>query len=155
LGKEPASKGASKSVLVVGQYESLLIAGSSVKAVEKVVARLTSGSVPALADEAAFEANRLTMFREAPLFAWFNAKAFFEILARMPEEKPDPQAPSPLPAFSLSKLVSASGLTSLKTVAFDLRDSNEGIMYEVFIGAPEAGRRGLFKILAMETKDSN
>ena len=155
LGKEPTKKDPSKNELVVGQYESLLIAGSSVKAVEKVVARLTSGSVPALADEAAFEANRLAMFREAPLFAWFNAKAFFDILARMPEEKPNPEAPSPLPTFSMSKLVSASGLTGLKTVAFDFRNSNEGIMYEVFIGAPEASRRGLLKILAVETKDSN
>ena len=154
LGKEP-KKDPSKGELVVGQYESLLIAGSSVKAVEKVVARLTGGSVPALADEAAFEANRLAMFRDAPLFAWFNARAFFDVVGRMPEEKPNPEAPSPLPTFSLSKLVSASGLAALKTVAFDFRDSSDGILYEVFVGAPEASRRGLFKILAVETKDSN
>ena len=155
LGKEPPKKERSKGELVVGQYESLLIAGSSVKAVEKVVARLTGGSVPALAEEAAFEANRLAMFRDAPLFAWFNARTFFDVVGRMPDEKPNPEAPSPLPTFSLSKLVSATGLAALKTVAFDLRGANDGIVYEIFIGAPEASRRGLFKILAVETKDSN
>ena len=155
LGKEPASKDASKSVIVVGQYESLLIAGSSVKAVEKVMARLTGGSVPALADEAAFEANRLAMFRDAPLFAWFNAKAVFEVLGRLPEEKPNPEAPSPLPTFSMSKLISASGLGALKTLAFDFRNSSDGITYEIFVGAPEGSRRGLSKILAVENKDSN
>ncbi len=155
LGKEPAKKDPSKNVIVIGQYESLLIVGSSVKAVEKVVARLTGGSVPALADEAAFEANRLAMFRDAPLFAWFNAKAVFDVLGRLPEEKPNPEAPSPLPAFSMSKLISASGLGALKTLAFDFRDSSDGLTYEIFVGAPEASRRGLSKILAVENKDSN
>jgi len=155
LGKEPAKRDLSKSELVIGQYESLLIVGSSIKAVEKVVALLTGGSVPALADEAAFEANRLAMFRDAPLFAWFNAKAAFDVLGRLPPEKPNPEAPNPLPTFSVSKLVSASGLAGLKTVAFDFRDSNDGMTYEIFVGAPEASRRGLFKILAVENKDSN
>ena len=52
-------------------------------------------------------------------------------------------------------LVSASGLAALKTVAFDFRGANDGILYEVFVGAPEASRRGLFKMLAVETRDSN
>jgi hypothetical protein len=49
------------------------------------------------------------MFRDAPLFAWFNAsrvRSFGTTAGR----KAESEAPSPLPAFSMSKLISASGL---------------------------------------------
>jgi len=49
LGEENDSKaGSSRSELVIGQSDSLLIIGDSTKAVEKVVIRLSGGSVPAL-----------------------------------------------------------------------------------------------------------
>ena len=37
----------------------------------------------------------------------------------------------------------------MKTLAFDFRDSSDGITYEIFVGAPEGSRRGLSKILAV------
>jgi len=155
LGRQPEKKPASLGELVIGQHESLLIVGTSARAVEKVVARLTGGALPPLADEAAFEANRLAVFRDAPLFGWFNAKAFFDVLARLPPQEPNPQAPSPVPELPLLKLVSASGLASLNTAAFAFRDLNEGTTFEIFLGAPEASRQGVLKILAAEAKDSN
>ena len=64
--------------IVIGQFESLLIAGNSVKAVEPVAARLTGGALPALGDNALFAADRLAQFRDAPLYyGWFNAKNLF------------------------------------------------------------------------------
>ena len=154
LGKEPEKKPAEKRQLVIGQVESLLVIGSSVPTVERIVAKLTGGNAPALADEAAFEQNRLALFRDAPLFAWFNAKTFFDILMKLPEDKPNPQAPDPLPLPSLNKMIGGSGLSGLKTVAFTLRDSAEGMTLELFIGAPEATRAGLFKLLAADAKDA-
>ena len=152
LGKEPEKKSAEKAELVFGQIESLLIVGTTTKAVEKVALHLTGGNAPALADDAAFEANRLAMFRDAPFYGWFNAKALFDVLVHIPPEKPNPEAPNPMPMPPLDKTLIASGLTGLKTVAFDLRSSHEGSSFEFFLGVPETGRQGIFKILATEPK---
>ena len=79
LGQEtpPAKPGE----LVIGQFESLLIVGNSIKAVEPIVAHLTGGCVPALNDNAVFAADKLAQFRDSPLYyGWFNAKTFFTVL---------------------------------------------------------------------------
>jgi hypothetical protein len=155
-GREPkADNPSSKNELVIGQFESLLIVGSSTKTVEKVVAHLTGGSAPALCDQSSFEANRLALFRDALLYGWLNAKALFDTLARVPPEKPNPEAPSPLPAIQPIKILSALGLTGLKTVAFDFRDSGDGSSFELFLGAPESARQGFFKLLSAEAKDAS
>src|ERR1041385_8430343 len=44
LGKEDEKPAPDKSQLVVGQFESLLIVGTSTKAIERIVAQLTGGS---------------------------------------------------------------------------------------------------------------
>lgn len=154
LGREPRPRPASLGQLMVGQHESLLIVGTSSKAVEKVMARLTGGTLPPLAEEAAFEASRLAAFRGAPLFGWFHAASFFEVLSRMPKDEPNPLAPSPVPELSLLDLVMASGLPSLKTTALAVRDQNEGISLELHLGAPETSRQGVLRILSVEAKDA-
>ncbi|MSU59271.1 MAG: hypothetical protein EXS35_14070 [Pedosphaera sp.] len=153
LGKEPAKK-SPDGQLVIGQFESLLIIGNSTKCVEGVVARLTGGSAPALADEPLFEQNRLALFRDAGFFAWFNAKNFFDALAKLPEEKPNPQAPSVFPPFELKKALAGLGLGGLKTIALDFKDAGDGSTFEIFVGAPESSRAGLFKLLATDAKDA-
>jgi hypothetical protein len=52
------------------------------------------------------------------------------------------------------KLVFASGLSSLKSAAFAFRELNEGTTFEIFLGAPEATRQGILKILSVEAKDA-
>lgn len=155
LGKEPEKGNPDNDRLVVGQVQSLLIVGSSIKTVTKVVLRLAGGPLPALADDATFAANRLVLFRDAPAFAWFNARPFFDVLAHLPPEKPNPQAPNPLPMPSAEKVVPGTGLGGLKSAAFVFRATPEGTSFEMFFGVPEANRQGLFKLLAAETKDSN
>lgn len=154
LGKEPPPK-KDRGEIVIGQFESLLIIGSSTKAVEKVATRLTGGAGPALADDPAFEANRLALFRDAPAFAWLNAKAFFAVLAGIPPEKPNPQAPNPLPTFEAAKLVAGTGLGALKTATLVFRESAEGATLELSLAVPDVARQGLFKMLASENRDSN
>jgi hypothetical protein len=154
LGKEPAKPSAIRSELVVGQFESLLIVGNSTKVIEGVVARLTGGNAPALADEPAFEQNRLALFRDAPLYGWFNAKSFFDLLLKLPRDKPNPLAPNPMPLPDLDKVINGLGLAGLKTVAFTFRDLSDGTALEVFLGAPEASRLGLLKVIAPDAKDA-
>lgn len=153
LGKEPQPEKAGE--MVVGQVESLLIVGNSIQAVEPVVAHLTGGSAPALADNAVFTADKLAQFRGAPLYyGWFNAKTFFNVLANIPQPEPNPDAPSLMPAFSWDKALVASGAMGLKSASFACRDSHDGSEADFYFAVPEAERTGLFKMLAAANKDS-
>jgi hypothetical protein len=153
-GKEDEPQPASGNI-VIGQYESLLIVGSSVKSVENVVARLTGSAVPALADEAAFDVTKSTVFRGAPLFVWVNTKRIFDVVAAAPLEEPNPEAPSPVPSLNMGRILKATGLAEVKTLALAWRSSADGLGLDLFIGAPESTRSGLFKVLAADARDSN
>ncbi len=139
--------------LVVGQYDSLLIVGSSLKAVTDVVLRLAGSAAPTLDELPEFASSRTALFREAPLYGWLNAKTFFAVLTRMLASQENNEAPSPLPIPAVGKLIAASGLGGLKSVAFDFRDSGDGHRYEMFVAAPEASRTGLAKLLTLAPKD--
>ena len=89
LGAEtPAAK---PREIVFGQFQSLLIIGSSIEAVKPVAAHLTGGEIPSLADNAVFAADKPAQFRDSPLYyGWFNAKTFFSVIAQIPQ--PDPNS---------------------------------------------------------------
>jgi len=157
LGAEDAPKKAApaKSEIVIGQFESLLIVGNSIKVVEKVVARLTGGSIPSLGELAAYDANHQAMFRDVPGYGWVNIKAFVDVLSKQVTEKKNPDAPDPFSSVKPEKIISATGLGGLKTVAFNFQYSPEGSLVQFFVGIPESTRQGLFKILSGEPKESN
>ncbi|MBI3848807.1 MAG: hypothetical protein HY298_00740 [Verrucomicrobia bacterium] len=150
-----AKKTQPKNELIVGQTDSLLIVGNSAKAIEKLLVRLAGGAVPSLGELPAYAADHAAMFRDAPAYGWINAKLLVDSLIRPSSASAD--ADSQPGAFlpSLSKVAAVLGLTGLKTAAFSLHNSNEGLLFHVFLGIPEAERRGLFKVLALETKESN
>jgi hypothetical protein len=62
---------------------------------------------------------------------------------------------SPFPAVDPGKILSALGVTSLRSLAFTFRESDQGQLFQFLIGAPESSRQGLFKVLAGESKDAN
>ncbi|MGA3163827.1 MAG: hypothetical protein ABSD77_06510 [Verrucomicrobiota bacterium] len=142
--------------IVVGQFESLLIVGSSMKAVEPVATRLTGGALPPLGDNPLFAADRLAQFRAAPLYyGWLNAKTLFDVLVHIPQPQPNPEAPSPTPQIPWDKVIGASGLTSLKTVSFSYRQSRDGALADFFISAPDTSREGIIKMITSVPKDAN
>jgi hypothetical protein len=154
LGKE--NKPPPPGEMVIGQFESLLIVGSSIKTVEPIAARLTGGAAPALGDNALFAADRLAQFRDGPLYyGWLNAKTLFEVLAHIPPPEPNPDAPSPVPPIPWDRILSASGLTGLKSASFSYRESHDGAQADFYLSVPEAARQGLFKIIAAAPKDAN
>ena len=154
LGKEAAKKPAPTDALVIGQFESLLIVGNSTKVIEAVMAHLTGGNAPALADDPAFEQNRLALFRDAGFYGWCNTRSFVDLLLKLPKAKPNPTAPDPMPLPELDKVIASLGLSGLKTLTFAFRDPGDGAVFEVFLGVPEASRQGLFKLMAIEAKDA-
>jgi hypothetical protein len=154
LGKEtpPAKHGE----IVIGQFESLLIVGNTIQAVEPIVEHLTGGSAPALNDNAVFAADKLAQFRDAPLYyGWFNAKTFFTVLSHIPQPEPNPDAPSPMPQIPWDKSLAASGAMGLKSASFSCRETVEGSQVNFFLSVPEADRTGVFKIIAAAPKDAN
>ncbi|MFZ0826910.1 MAG: hypothetical protein WAO02_05765 [Verrucomicrobiia bacterium] len=154
LGKEDKPPAAAE--IVFGQFESLLIVGSSIKVVEPVVNRLTGGAAPGLGDNALFAADRLAQFRGSPLYyGWLNAKTLFDVLAHIPPPEPNPDAPSPVPPIPWDKILSTSGLTGLKSASFSYRESHDGAQVDFYLSVPEAARQGLFKIIAAVPKDAN
>src|SRR5439155_1626699 len=54
-----------------------------------------------------------------------------------------------------SKIVTVTGLAGLKTISFNLNETPEGSFGEFHLGAPAAGRIGIFKIIASEPKDAS
>ena len=134
--------------LVVGQFESLLIVGNSLKAVEPIAAHLSGSLLPALNDDAAFAADKLSQFRDAPLYyGWLNAKNLFYVLAHTPTTQ-NPQAPSPMAAPQLDKIIDATGLTGVKSASFAYRETRDGSLVNFFVAAPQSDRKGLLKIFA-------
>lgn len=142
------------SELVIGQYESLLILSSTTKAVEKIMQRTGAGGAPTLAETSEFEASQRTLFRDAPVFGWFNTKVVVDVAVKALNSAQNPDAPSPFPLPDFGRIINALGFTGLKSIAFDFRDSGDGPVVEFFLSAPEASRTGLMKILAIEAKDA-
>jgi len=149
----PATRGGSTSVstLYLGQFKSLLIAGSSVKALESVVAHLNGGANPALADNALFHHDQLSQFYNSPLmYGWFNAKDFFSSISSAPLTEN-----SGLMPFSWNGVLLASGLEDLRSFCFTYRQSRDGTQMDFFASVPANAREGIFKIFAPEAKDAN
>jgi hypothetical protein len=146
----------SKSVeLVFAQYQSLLIAGNSVEAVDPIAAHLTGGAAPRLADNPVFAADQSAQFRDAPVYyGWFNAKTVFTILSQIPPSA-NPSAPTLIPSVSSSMILNASGLMGLTSVSVSHRESHDGAQTDFYLSAPEADRRGILKIMSVTAKDSN
>lgn len=142
-----------KSELAIGQWESLLIIGSSLKPVEKVVAHVTGGAAPALAEVATFEADRLAQFRDAPLYAWVNVKLIVEVFNKVPVAKPSPVA-GEAPPVEIKTLLAACGFAGVRTLAGSYRDTGDGTMLQLTCAAPAGERTGLFKMLAAEARDA-
>lgn len=141
---------ASANTLYIGQYKSLLIAGTSVKAVESVAAHLNGQSNPALKDNAQFATDRLARFYDAPLcYAWFNANSFFNVLLQQPA-----QTIGAMP-FSWNSVLLASGLANMKSLSFTYRQSSDGAQMEFFATVPASARAGIIKMVIPDAKDAS
>ncbi len=144
---------APKNEIYVGQYESLLIVGTSAKPIEKVLVHLTGGEMPSLGDLAAYEANRLALFRDAPLYGWVNAKSLLDLLSRK-QAKEDADTPDPFAMFSAPKILNAIGIGGLKTIAFSLQIGKDGSTVQVLASMPGSSRPGLFAVFP-DAKDAS
>jgi hypothetical protein len=150
--EETPTKTDSQSELVFAQHESMLIVGCCIKSVEKVAAHLTGGSAPALIDVAAFESSYRSTFRDAPFYAWANVKIVTDQLAKRAARDAEENPIASM--FNVQKLLTASGLGSIKAIGFSGQTSPEGFFANFSITAPESERTGLMKLFPSSGKDS-
>ena len=140
--------------LVIGQFDSLLIVGSSLKAVEPIAAHLSGSLLPALSENATFAADKISQFRDAPLYyGWLNVKILANVLSHTPQTQ-NPQAPQPVSPLQMDKILDTTGLTKVKSVSFAYRETRDGSQVNLFIAAPEADRKGLLKMFTAAHKSA-
>jgi hypothetical protein len=144
---------APKNEIFIGQSDSLLVIGTAAKSIEKVLVHATGGEMPALGDLAAYEANRLALFRDAPFYGWVNSKSLLDSLSRR-QAKEDADTPDPFAAFSAPKILTALGFSNVKTLAFSVQVGNDGSTVQFFGTIPSSGRQGIFSVFPGEAKDS-
>lgn len=138
--------------LHIGQHKSLLLIGENPKSLEKIIARQSGGIVPTLGEQAAFQKNYGSKFRDSLGYGWLHFKPIYQmIVKRLAESEEAPPEGMPDPR----KIMPALGFEGLETLGLSMSGNNDGGQAEFFIGVPEARREGLFKILALEKKDSS
>ena len=150
-GEAPAKGAGKKHEITVGQLGSLLLVGNNPKDFEKVLIGHSGGLLPVLADRPEFEVIQQSQFRDALAFGWANFQVINDLLAQDPGDggRPaNPLAPKP------EKMMQAFGLQALRSISFSVNHSAEGTLGTVYLDAPEATRKGLLKIIAMEPRDS-
>lgn len=145
---------APKNEIYIGQFESLLIIGTEPKPIEKVLVHLTGGAMPALGELAAYDANRLALFRDSPFYGWVNTKSFLDVLTRK-KAKEDADTPDPFAMFSPTKILAATGIGAIKSLAFSTQMANDGSTIQFVASLPASGRQGLLTVLPGEAKDSS
>jgi len=142
-----------KIELTFGQSGSLILVSQSRQVIEKILAREAGGLLPGLDEEPSFQNDFAARLQGAPFFVWFNPKILLAELTK-------PQAPAAGSGQSvLSETVAGDGvlatlgLTGLTSASIAYRDNPDGLSLQIFVGAPESGRRGLLKVFAIEAKD--
>jgi hypothetical protein len=149
--KDPAKE--EKIQLRIGQYKSLLIIGENSKAIEKLLARQGGGLVPPLAEKAIYQKAHTQLFRDSVAHAWINVKPLFEkLLAFAQSEKKDP-TPG-MPSLQMEKILPALGFSSVESISAKLASGTDGSTVEFLVGAPDAQREGIMKLLALDKKDA-
>lgn len=150
--EEDDEKGPAKKIeITFGQVDSALIVGDSTKAIEKVVAKLTGGSVPALAEVGVFQGSEAALgFRKSLIYGWVHLAPVFATV-----EGELTKSGGGLTALGIDpkRAVQALGLRGLKSLAVAAQQDPAGAFFNFALAVPEGERAGLFKLLAMDTKD--
>lgn len=142
--------------IFVGQSDSLLVVGTAVKDIEKVLANQAGGGAATLSEQGGFSANYGSIFRDAHVYGWANTKLIIDAALKLAnKDKENEGGGRGGMGMKPEKILSALGISGLQHAAFGLRDSGDGSMVHFNLAVPESQRKGLFKLLAFEARDAN
>jgi hypothetical protein len=145
-------KSTEKQEFAIGQSGSLLLMAANPKDLEKVLARQAGGQTPCLDEQPEFQSSKAS-FRDSLSYGWVNLKPALTLLNKSLAQaakgaKENSMSPQP------EKIVAALGFDGLKTISFSVNHIPEGDLVNVSLGVPEAGRKGLFKMLIADSKNT-
>lgn len=133
----------------VGQAGSLLLLSESPKALEKILARL-DGAGTGLDGSANFMNACSTVGRDVHAFGWVDMKAFLDVVAKVPAGQPDANPFGIAPG----RILDAIGLSGMNGLAMAARQGADGTHIELAVQAPQARRKGLLSLLAIEAAEA-
>lgn len=127
-----------------GQAGTAFVAATSPGALSNVVSRiLSTNTLPGLGAKSSFAKHQAAVFKPAAAWLYADIGAFYEQLS--------PGLGSVFGMLSMlgaepSKVIPATGLGSLKTLAAGVRNTPEGLVSDLVIDAPAGERAGLVKV---------
>ncbi|MBN8247743.1 MAG: hypothetical protein J0L84_09905 [Verrucomicrobia bacterium] len=136
-----------------GQVDSALVVASSTAGLDRIVARLTGGSVPVLGEVPEFQvAETAGQFRESTVFGYLQAPLLLEAMLAG-----EPAAGGAGGAFGIApaQLIGALGLDGLRSVSGAARQSDAGLQVGFLAAIPESRRTGVFRLLQFEGKEAS
>ena len=138
--------------LTFGQVDTVLVLATGIEGLERVVARLTGGSVPAVGDLPEFQtAAAAGEFRNATGYAYLQAGA---VLNTMTAADADGESGGVF-GIQPNQLMAALGIDGLQSVSGSVHQSEAGMTMKFLAAVPESGRKGLFQLLRFEIKDAS
>lgn len=140
-----------KMELTFGQADSALVVATSTAGLDRVVARLTGGTVPVIGETTDFQAAEgPAAFREAAAYAYLQAASVLEAFQAAASEEEGG-------AFGIEprQAISGLGLDALKSISGSVRQTEAGLSGHTLLVVPESQRTGLVKLLRFEAKDSS
>jgi len=155
--KAPEERGPMSLGLFLGQSGTLMIGASNRALASEVVAlHRAKKKGKSLKQNEDFVQRHEDQFKGALGYAWLDFSVVLEIAEEQIEKRLDPdeeQDPNPL-VPTPDRVIGALGLKGLRSISVSVQQDKDGEMFHVFFDVPEAGRRGLFAMLAAPSKES-
>lgn len=142
----------------IGQVGSVLVAGSSGRVLDRVLARLggVGGGEAVLGATADFRGDREVLSGSGVGYGWLHVTPLVAMLNReLRERGGDGVEGKGEPGMREAvKAVDALGLGGVKTAVVVVEADGRGPVGRLYLGVPEAGRKGIFRVLTPEKLDS-
>jgi hypothetical protein len=148
---KPKGDAGNKMTLYFGQVDTALVVSDSTKTLEKLVARMTGGTIPSLSEEAEFQSSESAWFQKAFAYGWVHTVPLYKVASQTLAESEGADAMGVDPKAALK----AAGLEGLKSISMAWNLTSDGSGGTVSLSLPESQRVGLFRMLAAAAKDSS
>ncbi|MBN9689628.1 MAG: hypothetical protein J0M24_05265 [Verrucomicrobia bacterium] len=140
-----------KLELTFGQADSALVVATSTAGLDRVVARLTGGSVPVLGESTDFQtAETAAGFRDSAAYVYLQASGLLEALKAGTSEV----EAGGMFGIEPKQAIAGLGLDGLRSIAGSIRQTSSGLAGRTLIVVPETKRVGLMKLIRFEAKDT-
>ena len=132
----------------VGRVGAQLIVGTAPGQIEGVLTRLGGGGGGTLAANPVFAADHGTLLKDADFYLWANLG---QVIPQLLDNAPDGAELG----IDFGEVFGSLGLDGLGTFAITYSERPDGAHSDVFVGLPEAKRKGLFSLLETRRADAS